>query len=275
MKNYRFTCSGLALGMTVLFVPAVQAQSFVPEFQDGINFIGAAVGAAPDYWGSADYTGGIAPYGRYLFSGQRYVQLLGTELTVNLVDDKSWRVGPVLRYRFSRNDDVDDKVVKQMRPISDTVEAGIFVAYRIQMSANPLHQLTFAADVLADTGETYNGANGSVRVNYFHPFGERLLGNVGLGLAWGSNDFTDTYFGVHGSDVALYPSLHGKPYTADGGLTAVRIPFGLTTPLSKQWMLSAGGRYERLVGDAADSPIVDQRGDANQWLFGVGAAYLF
>lgn len=274
MKKSKVAFNGLCLAIAVAFAPTAEAQ-FVPEFQDGINFVGVAVGAAPDFWGSADYTGGIAPYGRYLFSGQRYVQLLGTELTLNLVDSKEWRVGPVLRYRFSRNDDVEDKVVKQMRPISDTLEAGLFISYRMQMSANPLHQLTFTADVLGDTGDTYNGANGSVRVNYFHPFSERLLGNIGLGLAWGSDDFTDTYFGVHGSDVALFPSLNGKPYTADGGLNAVRVPFGVTTPLSKQWMLSAGGRYERLLSDAADSPIVEKRGDANQWLFGVGAAYLF
>ena len=275
MNKHQFAHGVLALSIAALFSSAVQAQGFAPEMQDGINFIGVAVGGAPDYWGSADYTGGVGPYGRYLFSGQRYVQLLGTELTVNLVDDKSWRVGPVLRYRFSRNDEVEDKVVKQMRPISDTTEAGIFVAYRMQLSANPLHQVTFAADVVGDTGDTYDGASGSVRVNYFHPFSERLLANIGLGLAWGSDDFADTYFGVNGSDIALYPSLHGKPYKADGGLMGVRVPFGLTTPLSKQWMLSAGGRYERLVNDPADSPVVDQRGDANQWLFGVGAAYLF
>lgn len=275
MKKHQFVRGSLALVAAALIAPGAQAQGFVPEFQDGINFVGLAVGSAPDFWGSENNTGGIAPYGRYLFSGQRYVQLLGTELTVNLVDNKSWRVGPVLRYRFGRDDDVDNKVVKEMRPIDDTLEAGVFVAYRIQLSTNPLHQLTFAADVLGDTGDTYNGANGSVRVNYFHPFNERLLGNIGFGVAWGSDSFTDTYFGVHGSDIALYPSLHGKPYTAQGGVNAVRVPFGVTTPLSKQWMLSAGGRYERLLGDAEDSPIVKQEGDANQWMFGVGAAYLF
>ena len=40
-------------------------------------------------------------------------------------------------------------------------------------------------------------------------------------------------------------------------------------------LLSVGGRYERLVGDAKDSPVVAQRGDSNQWIGGVGVAYLF
>lgn len=271
----RYTCGAVALGIAALFSTAAHADGFVPEVQDGISFGGLGIGVAPDYMGSADHTAGIAPYGRYLFSGQRYVQLLGTELTVNLLDNPRWRVGPLLRYRFSRNDDVEDKVVKQMRPISDTTEAGLFVTYKMPMSANPLHQLSFTADVAADTGDTYDGVSGSVRVNYFHPFNERLLGNIGLGVAYGSNGFAETYYGVTGSDIALFPSLNGQPYKPSGGVTGVRIPFGLTTPLSKQWMLSGGGRYERLVGDMEDSPIVEDRGNANQWILGVGAAYLF
>jgi outer membrane scaffolding protein for murein synthesis (MipA/OmpV family) len=275
LKQNRYTCSALTLCIAALFSPATHADGFVPEVQDGISFVGLGVGVVPDYSGSADQTAGIAPYGRYLFSGQRYVQLLGTELTVNLLDNQRWRVGPLLRYRFSRNDDVDDEVVKQMRPISDTTEAGLFIAYKMPLSANPLHQLSFTADVAADTGDTYDGVTGSVRVNYFHPFTERLLGNIGLGVAYGSNGFVETYYGVTGSDIALFPSLHGKPYKPSGGVTGVRIPFGLTTPLSRQWMLSGGGRYERLVGDVEDSPVVEDRGNANQWIFGVGAAYLF
>jgi outer membrane scaffolding protein for murein synthesis (MipA/OmpV family) len=35
------------------------------------------------------------------------------------------------------------------------------------------------------------------------------------------------------------------------------------------------GRYERLLGDAKDSPLIESRGDANQWSIGIAAAYLF
>jgi outer membrane scaffolding protein for murein synthesis (MipA/OmpV family) len=35
------------------------------------------------------------------------------------------------------------------------------------------------------------------------------------------------------------------------------------------------GGYSRLIGDAADTPFTAQRGDANQVLLGLGAAYTF
>jgi outer membrane scaffolding protein for murein synthesis (MipA/OmpV family) len=44
--------------------------------------------------------------------------------------------------------------------------------------------------------------------------------------------------------------------------------------LSKNWALAGGVRYSRLSGDPADSPIVDIHGDANQWIGGLGVAYI-
>ena len=35
------------------------------------------------------------------------------------------------------------------------------------------------------------------------------------------------------------------------------------------------GSYSRLVGDIADSPIVDNRGSASQWQAAIGLAYTF
>ncbi|MDG4551498.1 MAG: MipA/OmpV family protein [Candidatus Contendobacter sp.] len=43
--------------------------------------------------------------------------------------------------------------------------------------------------------------------------------------------------------------------------------------LSPQWHLGAGVMYSRLVGDAADSPIIAERGSKNQSIYGVGALY--
>jgi outer membrane scaffolding protein for murein synthesis (MipA/OmpV family) len=55
----------------------------------------------------------------------------------------------------------------------------------------------------------------------------------------------------------------------------VKIPFSLSTQVNRQWLLTFGGRYERLLNDAKDSPVVQRHGDANQWQVGVAATYLF
>ena len=43
--------------------------------------------------------------------------------------------------------------------------------------------------------------------------------------------------------------------------------------LSPNWHLAGGLIYSRLVGDAADSPVTDDRGSANQFFAGLGIAY--
>jgi outer membrane protein len=43
--------------------------------------------------------------------------------------------------------------------------------------------------------------------------------------------------------------------------------------LGPRWFAGAGAFYQRLTGDAADSPIVTQRGDRNQWTVGGGIGY--
>lgn len=53
----------------------------------------------------------------------------------------------------------------------------------------------------------------------------------------------------------------------------MRIGFGVLQSLSLNWHVGVGGVYSRLIGDAANSPITRDRGDLDQFIFGVGVAY--
>lgn len=39
------------------------------------------------------------------------------------------------------------------------------------------------------------------------------------------------------------------------------------------WHLAVGAKYFRLLDDAQDSPVVDNRGERDQWIAGLGFAY--
>jgi MipA family protein len=56
---------------------------------------------------------------------------------------------------------------------------------------------------------------------------------------------------------------------------AVAVASGLSHQLNSSWGLFGFGRYERLVGDAAKSPIVGQLGSRNQLSGGIGLNYTF
>lgn len=270
INKFRYGSIGLT---ALLLAPLAHAEITVPMEGIDVNMVGIAVGSVPDYWGSSHNEVAAGPYGRYQFEGtQRYVQLLGPILTANLLNDANWRVGPLLRYRSARDSSVNDNVVSQMDKVDSAIEGGAFVGYKLALSDIPMHQINFNADF--ESGK--NGAEGHLGATYFQPFSKTIIGNIGLGMSYGNSKFMDTYFGVTSAhDISLYPSLGGKPYNASSGVVGYNIPFGISAFVSPEWVLSVGGRYERLVSDAKDSPVVDQRGDANQWVGGIGLAYVF
>jgi len=81
----------------------------------------------------------------------------------------------------------------------------------------------------------------------------RIVARVGTTFA--GDDYMQTYFGV--TPAQSRNSKAGLPaYTPDAGIKDVFFELGGTMDLSDRWLLKAGGRYGRLLGDAADSPVV-------------------
>lgn len=245
------------------------------------DLIGLGIFSVPDFYGSDKNEGKAAPILRYQFKGTKlYGQILGPEALVNLVDREDFRAGPLIRFRSRRDDDVDNDIVKQMDPVASATELGAFAAYHMPVDSRPFHKVIFYADVVGNTNGVYNGATGNVRATYIYPFekgmmGMPLIGHIGFGLFWASKDFNERYFGVRGRDLLLYPERGGFDYRPDSGLTSIKIPFGLTSQVSPEWLVTVAGRYEALVGDAKDSPIVDRDGNKNQWTIGIAASYIF
>ncbi len=64
-------------------------------------------------------------------------------------------------------------------------------------------------------------------------------------------------------------------FAASGGLYSYGAGTQVLYRFDPQWEARTFIEYERLTGSAADSPLVTQRGSANQLTYGVGATYSF
>lgn len=272
----RKRCALLALAWTALTGQAAAATPLqaVPEAEPGVNIVALAWGRIPDHSGSDESASGIAPLVRLQLAGERYVQLVGTELSWNAIDDDAWRAGPLLGFRPGRKKTLDP-VVRQMTPVDGEVELGVFATRVWRLGKDPRHLLNASADVLRGSGSGHGGWVGSLRVNVFVPVSRVVLLNAGVGRGFGSGAYTSAYFGVAGSDVALFPSLVGGAFSPGGGWTDWRITYGAVVHLSPQWHLVAGGRWLRLDNRFARSPIVSERGARSSSIIGVGAGYVW
>jgi outer membrane protein len=114
----------------------------------------------------------------------------------------------------------------------------------------------FAADLVIRGGPKEDGG------------GESAVATVGPRLRWGSSKYTRAYFGVP-TPAPIFTS-----YEPDGGIYAVGAVAGLRLPLGRTFGLYGYLGYDRLTGDAADSPIV-QAGSRDQYSAGLALTYRF
>jgi outer membrane scaffolding protein for murein synthesis (MipA/OmpV family) len=92
-----------------------------------------------------------------------------------------------------------------------------------------------------------------------------------VGTTFASDDYMQAYFGVTPAQASR--SQAGLPvYTPDAGVKDVYFELGGEMALSERWLLKAGGRYGRLLGDAEDSPVIET---ADQWSGVLGMGYRF
>jgi outer membrane scaffolding protein for murein synthesis (MipA/OmpV family) len=182
MKNrIKVLTAALALSAASFEAPA---QAFL-EIDQVPHVIGLGLGVAPDYKGSDDTTGAIAPFARYTFDrSDRYIQLNATELSLNLINSKEIRFGPVLNYHFGR-DDIDDDVVSRMTGIDDTVEGGVFGEIAWIDRGNPAQPLPARRHGVDGRGEQCRGLPGAAQCTLLAPSdaGHRLPYR-GRALVW-------------------------------------------------------------------------------------------
>ena len=95
---------------------------------------------------------------------------------------------------------------------------------------------------------------------------ERWEFRVGPRMVFGNDSFADTYFGVSDSEAA---DSGLSAYDAEGGLLGAGVEATARYRFNELWGVEASVRADRLMNDAADSPITDM-GTTDQVRFRLG-----
>jgi len=251
----------IAFVCAFLIAHSAQAQDLPFGIDNVPNIVGIGVAMLPDYLGSNDYMGGAAPFLKYTpEKTEYYVMLVATQLYVNLANNPTFRFGPTVNYRFGRDDDVDDDVVKKMDEIEGAFEAGAFVGYEWTDPQNPLHRWGVTLDFLADVSGEYKGYIVSAAARYWLPVHKMAELGLVVGMSIADNNYMETYFGVDEKDSER---TELPVFEASSGIRDVRVIPAVVVHFSPQWHMGIGARYSRLLNDAEDTPIVEDRGTPN------------
>ncbi|MFK7852688.1 MAG: MipA/OmpV family protein [Granulosicoccus sp.] len=248
-----------------------------PSTVNKANTVKASYGAIfawnPSYPGDDERRVSLFPsisyeYGEHFFFSARegigYRQAMSNHLTLGLA----------VRPQFGRAEDGtndfaltgdDSRDLIGLDDIDLVPALRAFARYRVGA-------LALLADIDRAIGE-HDGVIIEVGARYntrYMGLGPPLILSIGPQITYTDDSYTQAYFGVN----AGQSERSGLPiYDAKGGVNRVGLAATAILPLTDRWTSTLIFNLSRQQGDAADSPIVTERGDEFQPFVGVGFTY--
>jgi outer membrane scaffolding protein for murein synthesis (MipA/OmpV family) len=238
------------------------------------GFFALGVLSKPEYQGSSDQSIGPLIAGRLAYDNY-YIETATLSASIALRANVSpWsgiEFGPVLGRRFGRSD-VENKRVRLLGDIDDSTEAGAFMRVPFRDVLTSRDEAAIEVHYVHDVSSTASGGllffGGSYR---FDPINRLRLRAIAL-AGYGSDRYNQTFFGVTQAGAAA----SGLPeYKASSGIRDVSLTLTANYGITGGWGINGVVSFKRLMGDAADSPIVTREGEENQISFGLGLSYRF
>lgn len=224
--------------------------------------LGAGVASLPEYPGSGSNETRVLPlvnvrYKRF-FLGGAPGSGSPAGLGAYLYEDRSWNIGAVISGDVQDpRQESDGARLRGLGDIDGTVRAGLFASYR-------LGWLTLRGSALSDVAGKDQGTTASFDAEAtFRPLPHLTL-SAGPGITWGNERYMQTFFGVDADQAARSGFAQ---YTVGSGASLARLSFGAQYELTPQWSLGSRITAARLLGDAADSPIVEDKNQNTYALF--------
>ncbi len=213
----------------------------------------------------------------YIFSGRpiidirragarEWLTLPNDAFSLSLYQTDNFRVGAAGDYLNHRQQSDASSALKGMHNIDYTLKAGAFAEY-------------YPAPFLRTRVELLQGVTGAdgFEANFMADFiykpTPQWLFTAGPRLQAVNDKFASSFYSISATEAAASSGL--TAFHAAGGINYAGVDATARFYLTENFSLRAFAEWDRLMGDAADSPLVKQNGSADQFQAGVGAAYKF
>jgi MipA family protein len=242
-----------------------------PSYKDGpgnywVVTIGGYASIDPAFPGAkeTDYVWSGRPILDSHRAGEReWLSLPNDAFGIGLYNAGNFRVGVAGDFIGRRNRSDAPNALDGVHNIDYTFEAGGFAEYY------PAPFLRTRVELL----QGFTGAEGfeaNLMADFIYRASPQLTFTAGPRLQIVDNKYASAFFSTANLELPLTPA-----YNAAGGLNAAGIDVTARYDLTERFSVRAFGEWNRLLGDAADSALVKQRGSADQLQVGLGAAYKF
>ena len=264
---------------TVIALLALTAAPAIAQERPANEGWGVTVGTggllAPTYEGDDSYRLSVLPNVQVTYDDTFFASVQ-EGIGYRAINDDTLRAGPIARVRFSRDEDGDQPFAVTgddstdlvgLGDVDTSIELGGFVEYEIAgltLSAEARQAVSGHDGLVGDMGVRWSGRS--------MDFGPPVIWSIGPRLRLVDDNFNAAYFGV----TTAQSIASGLPvYTPEGGLHSYGLGATAIVPLDRDntWTAVVFAGYDRLTGDTADSPLVQQRGSEDQATLGIFLSY--
>jgi MipA family protein len=245
--------------------PPLSIPGLPPISGDWVVSVGAGAEYKPDFEGAKRYMLSPVPVFsiRRAGSPERFRSPLDSA-SFTLFDYGGFHAGPVAKFVAARTAN-NFAELAGLGNVNAALELGGFLEY-------------FPIDWFRARVEVRQGffGHGGVTANFsgdaIVPLSQGLTFSAGPRFTLESTGATAPYLSI----TPLQAALSGLPaFNARGGAHSAGAGAQLRYRFNPQWELHSYVEYQRLLGDAAASPLVQLRGSPNQVTVGLGASYSF
>lgn len=256
-SDLRLMLSIAAIGAVCLAPLQAAAESFdepSPErinpsrfdaFKDRLNKWNVVIGAgglyAPKFEGSDEFE--IQPFPMFSATIGEHITVDPRGISINVYNYQSFNFSTKVGYDLGRKEDDSD----HLEGLGD-IDAGAVVGGKLAYELGPVELYTSFDKTIGGS----DGLVGTVGANISHSYNQFLF-SAGASATWADANHMDSYFGV----TAAQSARSGlAAYDAGAGFKRVDFEASVTYVTQKNWLVQGQVGIGYLVGDAADSPIV-------------------
>jgi outer membrane scaffolding protein for murein synthesis (MipA/OmpV family) len=268
--------AGLLAASSLLAVPALAAdvadygtvdtsEVAIVNNADLIIELGAGISTQPAYEGSDDYDVSGFP-----IVGLQYLSIPGL-FDIGSPDERrgGLRIAPSFRFIDKRNADKYRELDGTL-PLERSYQLGLRAGYEFPVYDTLNIEIYGEGRYAFNEGEGFVGGAGFDFIS--RPTAEWEF-KLGPRTTFADSNYMSTYFSVRPIESIASGGRLGA-YDADGGFKSVGVAASARYEFRPDWFLNANAAYERMVGDAADSPIV-KVGSEDQFFAGFGLSKRF
>ncbi|RCS22737.1 MipA/OmpV family protein [Phyllobacterium salinisoli] len=228
--------------------PGLDQERFNERFEPKRNWsliIGGGAMYKPEYEGSEDLK--VSPIPFVSFTYGEWLEINPRGVAVTALNHDGFSLSGNIGYESGRDEDDHDRL-RGLGDIDLAATVGAEAAYEL----GPV-ELYAAIDQTIGGSESLIGTFG---IGYSAPVTERLILGAKAEAIVANNKHMEAYFGV---DSAQSAASGLREYKPRAGVKRVNVSANATYMLTDNWLVRGRAELGILTGDAADSPIVQEK----------------